>query len=233
MSEELEIEVSEEYRQCFTISKDGTETGCKEFKLLSEFSKRADYVDREVYRNICKECQARNSVQYRTSNTKRNKKIVESGNWEKHKKEQYPSGLYLCTGPCKKEYSVDNIRTTLENLNGFNTVCRGCRAHQTAKIKHKKRFPDQEMISYEEYNRIYLGECHEGKHRSHIANGVDRIDSNKGYVEGNVVSMCFEHNRMKMEASREKFIELCRDVVESARMREKEKPKVMAQGMLF
>lgn len=43
--------------------------------------------------------------------------------------------------------------------------------------------------------------------------GLDRVDSNIGYVIGNVVPCCPVHNRMKSDMSKEKFLQSCRDVV--------------------
>jgi len=38
-------------------------------------------------------------------------------------------------------------------------------------------------------------------------NGIDRVDSTRGYVPGNVVPCCFVCNRMKLDYSCEKFID--------------------------
>jgi hypothetical protein len=39
-------------------------------------------------------------------------------------------------------------------------------------------------------------------------NGIDRIDSNGGYVEGNVVPCCQPCNEMKSDKSRDEFLQL-------------------------
>jgi hypothetical protein len=41
----------------------------------------------------------------------------------------------------------------------------------------------------------------------YVYNGIDRMDNLKGYVFNNCVSCCFKCNKMKMEMSKEKFIE--------------------------
>ncbi len=41
--------------------------------------------------------------------------------------------------------------------------------------------------------------------RSIVRNGIDRVDSNKGYVAGNVVACCTACNMAKMEMSTEQF----------------------------
>lgn len=49
------------------------------------------------------------------------------------------------------------------------------------------------------------------KHSSYESfrwNGIDRIDSAKGYVEGNVVPCCKFCNEMKSDKSRDEFLQL-------------------------
>jgi len=53
-------------------------------------------------------------------------------------------------------------------------------------------------------SQIKKTQCHNG---DYIYNGVDRIDSSKGYVEGNVVPCCGRCNEAKMAESQEGFIE--------------------------
>lgn len=45
-------------------------------------------------------------------------------------------------------------------------------------------------------------------------NGIDRIDSDKGYILENCVPACGIHNRMKGTMSQAEFLEACRQVVE-------------------
>jgi len=228
ISEGVKIGIPVGYKRCSTTAK----YGCGKVKLVSEFNKKKDC--KNGINPTCKECDKRRDAMRRTRNTERNEKIRESGNWGEYMKEQFPSGKVRCQGRgCKEEYPIDFYTIRMDTNSGLNGWCKCCTAYNDAKPKHKKRSPDQEMISYEEYKKLYLGECHEGKYRSHIAHGVDRIDSSKGYVKGNVVSMCFFHNQMKNDISREKYIELATDIVESAKMREEEKPKAMVQGILF
>ena len=44
-------------------------------------------------------------------------------------------------------------------------------------------------------------------------NGVDRLDSAKGYTKENCVSCCGTHNLMKLDMSIDEFLEACRAVV--------------------
>jgi len=241
MSEE-KIEVPEGYRRCepregatLRISKESFgDYYCGEVKLESEFNNHTRKNGKVEIRSSCKECTRSMDRKRRQFYKERNSKIREDGNWEEHLKEQFPSGKIRCSHSlCKEEKDVSHFCADIMSATGMSSFCISCRAYFKARYRHKNKYPDQEMISFEEYIKVFFGECHEGKYRPHLAYGVDRIDSNKGYVKGNVVSMCIEHNKMKLAHSHEKCVELAMDIVESARMREEEKPKVMTQGMLF
>ena len=41
---------------------------------------------------------------------------------------------------------------------------------------------------------------------------IDRIDSSKGYIRGNIQMLIFEVNRMKSNIDQERFIELCTSI---------------------
>lgn len=44
-------------------------------------------------------------------------------------------------------------------------------------------------------------------------NGIDRVDSSKGYISGNCKPCCKDHNYMKLNKSLEKFMELCHSAI--------------------
>jgi hypothetical protein len=48
---------------------------------------------------------------------------------------------------------------------------------------------------------------------TYIYNGIDRLDSSKGYATDNCVPCCGTHNLMKLDTSKEDFIAACRAVV--------------------
>ena len=62
--------------------------------------------------------------------------------------------------------------------------------------------PNKQTCYKQEYNGQY------------IYNGIDRIDSSKGYIVGNVVPCCHWCNIMKLNHSAEEFISHCRKVSE-------------------
>lgn len=47
----------------------------------------------------------------------------------------------------------------------------------------------------------------------YIYNGIDRLDSNIGYVIENCVPCCKTHNRMKSDLSLDEFLEACKQVI--------------------
>jgi hypothetical protein len=47
----------------------------------------------------------------------------------------------------------------------------------------------------------------------YVYNGIDRMDSNEGYVSGNVFACCWGHNRIKGDLSYQEFFKRCLAVV--------------------
>ena len=58
-------------------------------------------------------------------------------------------------------------------------------------------------LSFEQFKELIEGNCVYCGNGNN--NGIDRIDSSKGYVEGNVVTCCFNCNRAKSNLSQEEF----------------------------
>lgn len=73
-------------------------------------------------------------------------------------------------------------------------------------------------ITFEQFSNLvqkdctYCGEPPENRgNKTNVGipvplNGIDRIDSSKGYVEGNIVSCCSRCNRMKLNLTLEEFL---------------------------
>lgn len=47
---------------------------------------------------------------------------------------------------------------------------------------------------------------------SFLLNGLDRIDSSKGYIDGNIVTCCEDCNKAKRNLSYEQFLKLIKDI---------------------
>jgi len=97
-----------------------------------------------------------------------------------------------------------------------------------AKIKnlHKSRgFEVSDLVSYEMFKELSFSNCfycgsppssirsvHSNKkhlpdHKEAVMNGIDRIDSSRGYTNDNVRSCCFTCNAMKLDHSIEVFLD--------------------------
>jgi hypothetical protein len=73
------------------------------------------------------------------------------------------------------------------------------------------RFPSQTCLSMHSWERKRKGlPPRDGG--VYIYNGVDRLDSSKGYTLENCVACCEDANMAKQSLSHNKFIELCREV---------------------
>ena len=109
--------------------------------------------------------------------------------------------------------------------NKYTTKCRG-KSPETfiaALLTHCNR---KEFLSLDYVMGIYhaqKGRCalsgewmtwEVGKGRVSTNISIDRIDSSKGYVPGNIQLVCAIVNCMKNEYSQEEFIEFCKRVVE-------------------
>jgi hypothetical protein len=91
-------------------------------------------------------------------------------------------------------------------------------AHYGAYIKSAKIKRRIFNLTKEEFRKIVLEPCyycgefpmrvltHKGCRGSFVANGVDRVDSDKGYTLDNVVPCCPECNMMKMDLSINVFL---------------------------
>jgi hypothetical protein len=100
------------------------------------------------------------------------------------------------------------------------TAFRLCLSQYKSNAKNKGRAWD---LTDEQFRKLTSSPCHyTGKMPStkktarsgevYIYNGIDRVDSNIGYTLENCVPCCAAVNRMKMDLSKEEFIELCREI---------------------
>lgn len=72
-------------------------------------------------------------------------------------------------------------------------------------------------LTEERFHEITTNDCHycgispfryiETEEDKYVYNGIDRIDSKKGYIESNVVSCCAECNWMKLDTPYNEFID--------------------------
>tara|TARA_Y100000310_G_scaffold168939_1_gene168987 strand:- start:205 stop:858 length:654 start_codon:yes stop_codon:yes gene_type:complete len=190
-----------------------------------EFSKNKG--TKNGLRWCCKKCDKVKHKEYAIKKKEENLSIIKEIGWEAFLKEHHPTGIKRCSRT-KKEYpaTLDYFSKYLQVPCGLHSESKVGAAYGLAKNKHEDRFPDQEMISSEEFQEIYFGDCYYGLSRSHVAHGVDRIDSSKGYIKGNIRSVCWTHNKMKLDSSEEEYEERCKEVAESNRIREEQRVNV-------
>lgn len=99
---------------------------------------------------------------------------------------------------CKRK----NIEITLSNselIDLFSQNCHYCNKPPSRIIKNKKDLGDFQY------------------------NGIDRLDSNKGYIHENVVTCCAECNYLKSNYSYEEFISIIRTIYENLNLNKYEK----------
>ena len=151
----------------------------------------------------------------RRRHTEINQRIIDEGRWDEHIKELHPTGMKSCSLENGKERSINHFSMRVDSVNGFPPYCKGCSAYMGAKKRHKKRFPDQEMISREDFVELfYAEECYLCG-RSNEYNSVDRKESNIGYTKDNVATCCWICNNMKGARSLNELVEHCRLIVEN------------------
>lgn len=131
---------------------------------------------------------------------------------------------------CKCGYETIRCSTHLVNLRGQS--CKSCAALKfpfeqsyLRKIKERAKKSGFEFdLTLDYLNSIFNGKCkltgldiQFGKHwklkLSDQTASLDRIDSEKGYIKGNVQWVHKDINRMKWAFTEKYFIELCKKVV--------------------
>jgi hypothetical protein len=65
-------------------------------------------------------------------------------------------------------------------------------------------------VTLEDFKRMVSGTC---VYCGESATGIDRVDNNLGYVEGNMASCCFTCNKMKGTMSKETFLGRCKKIL--------------------
>lgn len=153
--------------------------------------------------------------------------------WE----EVLASGKKKCPR-CKEVKSLDAYGKSKYTKHGGQSTCKAChaaykklpgkremmqaRARQRAKQpkfifwRYQKSARLRKLsfeLTYEQFMAFWQKPCTYGGCPIETI-GLDRIDSSVGYTLANVTPCCGDHNMMKLSHSTEKFIELCRRVVQ-------------------
>ena len=131
----------------------------------------------------------------------------------------FEKGVQKCTNCHKtlllKEFGIDNRN----NGNGYRWQCKKCRANM-----HQKNMENPEYyfmkcrssaktrklkfnLPLNEFISLITASCYYCGKKGSIYNGVDRVDSSKGYIKGNCVPCCTRCNIAKMDCTIEQFEE--------------------------
>lgn len=118
---------------------------------------------------------------------------------------------------CFRMLSINNFYSNKAQYDGFSNCCKDCeKASISARLKNYKRNAKNRnlcfQLSKEEFIEITKKPCYYCGDFGFISptnekyNGIDRIDSQKGYEKNNVVPCCSNCNKMKLDLSQNDFL---------------------------
>jgi len=119
---------------------------------------------------------------------------------------------------CKKELPINMFHKNRSRNDGVHHTCIECSQADKHKYKYirykegaEKRNLSFDLSEREFYDFISDTNCYYCGSEYNL--GIDRLDSNIGYEQENIVPCCGTCNIMKREMSLEKFINKCKDIV--------------------
>lgn len=116
-----------------------------------------------------------------------------------------------CQDCLKNQYEYDNLRLSKSERQGIKNNISEIR--NRAKTSNREiNLTDTEIINLICNPCVYCGVL---THPENLKanNGIDRVDNNKGYIRGNVVSACWDCNRMKHALELKKFYKCCSNII--------------------
>lgn len=126
----------------------------------------------------------------------------------------------------KGHYFIDNYKYLYKtlNINKYPVFIQNMYSNRILKRNTSLGFNSNNIISIDEYFNLITRKCYycgEESSQEKIINkkmfrhnGIDRIDSNKGYIKGNVVSCCTDCNLMKGTLDQSKFLNKIKQINE-------------------
>lgn len=185
--------------------------GCSVLRNMSGIRrsiKRENYYCGNRGRNYCNNI---NGQTYNEDETKKyclsckNMLLLNKFYYESPKK-QYSSRCIQCLNRKEKEYREENIRNRLEYI--LKNSISSTRLRNNKGREHEFDIDLEYLLElWERCNGI----CFRFKKKMSLLDNepwlvsVDRIDSDIGYVKGNVQLVCFIYNRMKMDSTEEEM----------------------------
>lgn len=122
---------------------------------------------------------------------------------------------------CKERKPLSEFASDRSRKDGKSNCCKECRKQYDAQPKKRynnyregaRRRNLEFEITKKEFMEFWNKECvYCGDLIGGI--GIDRIDSSKGYIKGNVVPCCGVCNRFKWGMGKDEFIQHCKKVSE-------------------
>jgi len=138
--------------------------------------------------------------------------------------ERKVKGYFLRSGKTKSCgcFQRDNASEIHGGYSGqaAETQCFNTYRHNARTRKIPFELLKEEFLKLTKQNCFYCG-CEPAQvvvvpseNGTYVYNGVDRIDSLKGYTIDNCVACCGTHNLMKLDMTTEEFVAACRSVVD-------------------
>jgi hypothetical protein len=114
-----------------------------------------------------------------------------------------------CSANQKKNDDKRSARVRNYAAEKKKNIARALKEYKTSATKKKLEFE----LTKEEFTKLISSPCHYcGKYKEDEVIGIDRVDSDEGYVLKNVVPCCWPCNRMKSDYDKEFFYDHCKSI---------------------
>ena len=186
-----------------TMNEMKTCTVCTESKVLFEFGSSGKK-NGSGYKAVCKKCLAEKLSEWRKANPEKTKE---------QERRSYVLNKDNISIKNKKRYTNLTLEKKFEQL--FTTATKRKTVEVFISIQYIKDIWEKQEGRCA-YTKLPLtSEAHQLNTVS-----LDRIDSSKDYVEGNIQLVCVPINRMKLDMTEDRFIELCLLVTKNSKLTE-------------
>ena len=125
---------------------------------------------------------------------------------------------------CKEWRSIDNYYKNNYSIDGYNSTCKICCKYR---LKERYKFYENNAkrrnlnfdLTLEQFDAITQKPCvycgsYNGIYKDKPFSGIDRIDSNKGYIEENIVPCCDICNKMKGTLTTEQWLQHMQSILQ-------------------
>jgi len=138
-------------------------------------------------------------------------KLTSEYNKDKSRWDDLHPWCRVCWNKQQKEYHLKNKnKVKLRQKKYYNSWCGRYTSYKATAKQRKLDF----TLTKTEFAGIISQPCYYCGELAENFNGVDRVDSNKGYEVSNCVPCCWECNKMKNDTSKKEFIKKCKQIVE-------------------